>query len=142
MRGDIYPVTTPHDCPAEVAALQQRCLAKDPQLRPTAAEVVAVLRSCKDGRPPAPAASVPVPEPAAGAAAAGAVPAPLRGLELTHRRRQELSLPDFAQQVLGGSLGPALGLAPLGTLAQPSRLLQQLQVEPPPSPFLNYRASS
>lgn len=147
VRGDIYPVTTPHDCPAEVAALQQRCLAKDPQLRPTAAEALAILRSCKDGRPPAPAASLPALQSAAAAVLAGtgqpaeAVPALLRGLDLT-RRRQEHSLPDYAQLVLRGSAGATQDLPPVGPIVPPSRLQQQLQVEPPPSPFLTYMASS
>jgi serine/threonine protein kinase len=43
VRGLLSPLAAPGDCPQGVAALQQRCLDPDPQRRPSAGEIVAVL---------------------------------------------------------------------------------------------------
>ncbi len=43
VRGMLSPLVAPRDCPPGVAALQQRCLDPDPQQRPSAGEIVAVL---------------------------------------------------------------------------------------------------
>jgi serine/threonine protein kinase len=43
VRGLLSPLVAPRDCPQKVTALQQRCLDPDPQRRPSAGEIVAVL---------------------------------------------------------------------------------------------------
>jgi len=43
VRGDMRPLRAPEDCPAEVVELYERCVAEDPELRPTAREVLDAL---------------------------------------------------------------------------------------------------
>lgn len=48
LRGRCRKLETPQDCPPDIVELHARCTTADPALRPTAAEVVALLQSaCK-----------------------------------------------------------------------------------------------
>jgi len=43
VRGDMRPLRAPDDCPEEVVSLYERCVAEDPQIRPTAKELVDII---------------------------------------------------------------------------------------------------
>jgi serine/threonine protein kinase len=43
VRGNMRPLQCPDDCPAEVIELHRRCLAEDPDERPSAREIVHLL---------------------------------------------------------------------------------------------------
>lgn len=43
VRGDMRPLRAPEDCPAEIVALYQRCVAEDPDVRPNAKELIEIL---------------------------------------------------------------------------------------------------
>lgn len=42
-QGRMPTIVAPAECPQEVADLQVRCVAQDPDMRPSAAEIVALL---------------------------------------------------------------------------------------------------
>jgi hypothetical protein len=129
VRGSIFPLTTPRDCPPEVAALQQRCIAQDPRLRPTAAEVMEVLRACQ-AVPAPPAAAAPAAAAAAADAVAAAVEAAGKKPAAAGPRavrvdfgppRPVLPLADYAQLLMaqGGAPPLAVGLPPACPPAAP-----------------------
>ncbi len=43
MRGEMRPLVAPQDCPQEVVDLYERCIAEQPEQRPTAAELLQTL---------------------------------------------------------------------------------------------------
>ncbi len=45
MRGEMRPLSAPVDCPPELVELCARCMAEEPEQRPTAKEVAEVLAS-------------------------------------------------------------------------------------------------
>ena len=52
VRGDMRALRVPEECPAFVAQLQQRCVAEDPDARPTAAEILEALAAGEQQPPP------------------------------------------------------------------------------------------
>lgn len=43
VRGEMRPLSAPQDCPQEVVDLYERCIAEQPEQRPTAAELLQTL---------------------------------------------------------------------------------------------------
>ncbi|KAL4458215.1 hypothetical protein ABPG75_013080 [Micractinium tetrahymenae] len=58
-RGQLAPLRVPEDCPAEVAALQAACIHPNPDRRPSAAELVALLMGLPASRRPPPPPAMP-----------------------------------------------------------------------------------
>jgi len=76
-RGQMVPLRFPEQCPAEVAALQLACVLENPDVRPTAAQILELLMHLPAGsRPPEEAAPLLRPTTAAEALALGQPPPP------------------------------------------------------------------
>lgn len=132
-RGSMRTLVIPEDCPPVVAAMQQQCLLRDPAQRPSAAEIVDVLRreatalrlSRGDGRCQAPRSSDSRSGSGAGEAADGSSPLPkpvLRGVVLAPH-----NIP--SPLLLGAASLPAEVAPP-----QPEPLVWQVEYRPDRTP--------
>lgn len=120
VRGARRPVAVPLECPEAVSDLLARCTSQDPAMRPTAAEVVAVLQAA----PAAQAAAAPA------AAATGKPPASRRSAASALRASAALHAALAAKPADAGS-----GAAADSPLEYAQALLDGTDVAPPsPTP--------